>query len=337
MSTRKSKQNKFLFLKTVVLSILLSASAGQVMVQAQWTQPSGAPPPSGNVPIPLNLNDGMFPQIKDGPLMINASNVVSGNFGFRVFFGGIGIGSIIFPTGGGSAGDYAGKLHINNGLPNNSYPNPLPRPAIRIDGNGPVLVASSTVPARIGMGTLNPAYNLDIPNGTARIDTLKVGRLRIWNDSPQVGYVLTSLDNQGNASWRPTFNIPGSVANITPRVGVNPVEVIDQNWPGGITSTPTYTNLRPGVWQVIVNGVIGNAGNGGSTYAVTISIDGSTPSATGDKTFNIRNHPDGTAPFSVTSIIRNPAPANLNIRASDNSLAISDPVITGVSAYWMGN
>jgi len=378
------KKNRSLTIsKIFILTFMLFMGIGGHMVHAQWTQPASAPP-LGNMPLPLTAHTA--PQIKDGPLMISMNNLSSNynfiynSFALKIPYGGISIGSVLTPTGALGAGDLPGLLHINNAQPGSNV-------GIRIDnetGIGRPVFVTSSQNARIGLGTLNPAYNFDIPSGTARIGTepthwepsyglqypglLEVGTIQIEGSSscpPMVGYVLTSLDNQGNACWSPR---PGTANSGN----IAPPDIIDENWPYGnqnggfIGNTQQFLNhyqspnLRQGMWYVTVFGNLGDAGNG-AAYNLRVSIRaGSIGQSTmisnggpsggnfvsADKVLSIADYPDGTAPFSVSSIIVNGGPDRrlyislsdgINHHGSSGNLNPSRPIITGVSAYWMGN
>jgi len=340
MNLFKLKQNILSSLKIITLSLMLSVGLGYALaqsIQPQWTQPTGSPP-AGNMPLPISTH--VAPQVKDGPLTINLLNT-GGDFGFRVPYSGIGIGSITFPTGALGAGDLPGLLHISNDQQPGSEGS---FPAIRIDGPGPALVAPST-DAKIGLGTLNPAYNLDIPTGTARIYNLRIGHLQMigLNCVPAAGKIFTAYTGTLNGGWGcwadPT--VPSPIFNNAPRLNVLPVEVIDQNWPTG-NNVIGFANLRPGVWYVRVFGVIGQTSSS-NPYRVTVTINGGITSsgASADKSFDITNHPDGTAPFSVAGIFDNRAAGSVPTTGLfvnvDDDLAQNHvrPKIMGVTAYWM--
>jgi len=323
----KLKQNLLSTTKILILFLLIIVTAS--FAEAQWTSPSSLPP-GGLAELPLNRSTA--PQIKKGPLILNSANAAE-YFGLSVPFKGVSLGTYANIN---TSYVQPGQFHIYT-------ENATIRPAIRVDGAGPAFVTHSPA-ARIGIGTLIPVNSIHVPSGAIRIGGsplpsagtvgLQVnGRVKFIQgaSSASIGARLTAISSLGGAMWGST---------PTERRGPSGNQVISgptATWPNGVVSTPSFNNLRPGLWQVTVWGVLGDALEGAS-YDVTVSMGSN---VNWNTIFRIRDHPDGSAPFSITRIISVPASnSSMIFSVSDNATGggtYPDPLINGVTGYWLGN
>ena len=354
----KNLNQKILSLaKIIILLVMISFSAPDLLA-THWNDPPWSsnnvwytspypwtksyhqfPPPdpaAKNVSLPLNVSDS--PQIKNGPLSINidALNIVgpNQNFALSVPYKGILIGN----TNPLNIQSVRGLLHIFK-----NAANPL-QSAVRIDERGVALVTDSP-DARIGIGTLNPEYTIDIPQNNAvvriggnnfpvpaGVSLQTLGRIRIMGGNPYPGAWLSSFNYEGEAVW--VEAIPSSIF---------PKPYVDFNSTAGITTTAGSLNpltaLPRGLWQVTVWGTTGTACvNCSQTTVIRMYWDGVRENPfSEDILFDTRDNPDGTDPFSVTRIIRiwN---TQFNISVSDpgNPSPITGPLINGITAIWLG-
>ena len=153
---------------------MISIFAGQT--SAQWVPPTSTPPPEDPFVaverIDLPLNTGSSPQLKDGALLINANNVAQ-YFGLTIPYWGMLISTVLAQIDTVTAPQ--GLLHI--------FHNTYRRIFIRIEGSGPALVTDSA-DAKIGIGTLNPNYTVDIPWGNITPNNISIPIVRLGGDEP---------------------------------------------------------------------------------------------------------------------------------------------------------
>ncbi|MEK7552044.1 MAG: hypothetical protein AAB534_01375 [Patescibacteria group bacterium] len=168
------KQKILSVTKIIVLSLMISIFAGQT--SAQWVPPTSTPPPEDPFVaverIDLPLNTGSSPQLKDGALLINANNVAQ-YFGLTIPYWGMLISTVLAQIDTVTAPQ--GLLHI--------FHNTYRRIFIRIEGSGPALVTDSA-DAKIGIGTLNPNYTVDIPWGNITPNNISIPIVRLGGDEP---------------------------------------------------------------------------------------------------------------------------------------------------------
>ena len=338
--------------KVTVLLMMVSLVTGQTL--AQWAPPTSTPPPEdplSSVPrITLPLHTGTSPQLKKGPLLINASNAAQ-YFGLTIPYWGILISPALPPIGTITAPQ--GLLHINNDG----------RKAIRIEGSGPAFVTDSST-ARIGIGTLDPQYTIDIHEDNQSLESpivrlggdevpdevsLQVnGRVKIMGGNPFPGAYLAT-DQTGVTVWQvpPSLRISPNNSNSQLLQYVSWPETFSES---GIASTASLSPdplnfLKPGQWHVTVSGTIGNTPCDNCSYTVTTSIRFGANGSLGtvDTPILIRDHPDGNAGFSITRIVNIPPNTNsaygrMTVSVADDisGAGTTEPLINGVSAYWIG-
>ena len=344
------KQKIILVAKVSILLLIVGVFAGETSAQFS----SSAPVNTFFVNMFLPLNTGNSPQIKEGPLLINADNIrtefpfIQTSFGLNIVHGS---GSSV-NNGGILIGDRASstipasdrsQLHI--------YKNPtnLQQPAIRVEGRGPAFV-TKYFETEIGIGTLNPEYHIDIPNGNpimrigggpvpSEVSLQTVGTIQILGGNPHFspnGVYLQSQNIDGKGIWTEGLNTQiGTNPNITPP---SSFYSIDQSFVNGITSHSIAISER-GYWYITVFGTTGEGNSVHAANTVNVSITGSpgTLALPVGKSFLLRNPPHGTAPYSVTFVVHLINPGVLNFAVGDNNGGVYGPNMNGISGYLLGN
>ena len=235
------------------------------------------------------------------------------------------------------------------------------RPAIRVDGPSWTLVTESAQ-AKIGIGTLNPEYSIDItgtgvgqdtgiiigtsPYSAAERNSLYIfgKRIKIMGGNPTPGAVLTLINYEGEAAW--------SAAPIGGYQPYNLFQYVDRNWEDGITSTAgaygsnpqnnPFRNLQPGIWEITIYGTTGVIGtNNPHTVRVFLNCP-ITSSLVEQIDFDITNNPDGNTEFSVTRIISLPLGGGscqgfeAGALELGNTTTPTPPLINGITALRLG-
>ncbi|NIF06689.1 hypothetical protein F3J23_14660 [Chryseobacterium sp. Tr-659] len=110
--------------------------------------------------------------------------------------------------------------------------------------------------AALGIGNINPQRSLDITGPGQNNPSSVIPAIRIKDGNQQKGYVLTSLDDSGDAVWAPykLDYIRGKRGN-----GLDiPFKSID-----GYANTGSYITLPPGDWFVTAYTLLIRDGGGG--------------------------------------------------------------------------
>ncbi len=337
---------------------MISFVTAHTLAQPTSSAPVTVAFPGGNIALPLNT--GSTPQIKDGPLLINANNVrtefpyVSSSFGFSIIHG----NAMGVNNGGVLLGNRDPETISTSSRPQfHIYKDPanLQRPAIRVEGAGPALV-TPTQWTMIGIGTdpaLNPEYTIDIPQGNpvmrigggtvpSGVSLQTSGTLQIMDTGnpfpiPLVDAYLQSVDADGTGSWTATGRpriIPDP--NMIPSSALH---TIDESWGQGVNNNNYSTsNLEPGYWYITVFGTTGAAYSPNTT--VTIEVSNNQMPTPDGRSFRIETPTHGTAPYSISLVVRVlPGNPGLNFSVNDNGGGggINAPTINGISGYLIGS
>lgn len=97
------------------------------------------------------------------------------------------------------------------------------------------------------------------------------------------------------------------------------------------------TSLEPGLYSITVYGTLGDAGNTDANGVLIRFLTTSTTNAQDRAQMVIQNHPDGTAPYSVTRLVRVQANGQLTISSATHPQAGGPAKIMGATGFRVSN